>query len=147
MAMQVFYSARSFKGRLDMFKAALVSAEVPDNVKEIVRLALRRASKYNEFRTKLAHDLPNYDYKGGIILVDAKAQFQSDEVKKHATDQAITMDQLSAIAGNFDSLALFLHWLWSDNVGSKTPSLRRYPALLALIPTDPRTKVAPLTRE
>jgi len=144
MAMQVFYSARSFKGRFDMFKAALVAAEVTDNVKQLVRLTLRRASRYNEFRSKLAHDLPNYDYKGGIVLVDAKAQFQSDEIKKQAMDQAVTVDQLSAIAANFDALAQYLHSLWSDLAGSKTPSLGRYPELLAQFPTDPRTKASPL---
>jgi hypothetical protein len=35
MAIKIFYSARSFKERADMFKAAIVAADVSDDVKTL----------------------------------------------------------------------------------------------------------------
>jgi hypothetical protein len=143
MAMQVFYSARSFNGRADMFRAGLIASDRSEAVKAISRAVLRRAKSYNEFRAKLAHDLPNYDYKGGIVLVDGKAQFQSDEVKKKAVDQAITMDQLATIAENFERLGVLISHLWQTVSADKKPSLDIFHERLLRLPTDPRTKGQP----
>ncbi len=143
MATQVFYSARSFNGRADMFKAALVTAETKETIKTLARAIIRKATRYNQCRAALAHDQPNYDYKGGIILVQGRAQFQSDEVKKLAVEQAITMDQLQNIAVNFEAFAKIIWDVWCAMLMSKTPSLDKYHERLALLPTAPHEKAPP----
>lgn len=139
LAMQLFYSARSFTGRVDMFRAALSAAPAPDPQKDFARLIINKCRAYNELRAKLAHDLPAFDYKGGVILVDGKAQFQSDELKKAATERAITMEQLATAANNFESLAKIIMEAWHEIVTSKTPSLDRYRERVLQLPDQAHT--------
>jgi hypothetical protein len=140
LATQLFYSSRSFNGRADMFKAALFACEASEAVKTLSRAILKKAVTYNTTRASLAHDLPNYDYKGGIVLVQGRAQFQSDEMKEFYSETNITMDDLSIISSHFDRLATLIHDFWEALVLSKAPSLDRVCKQLLLLPTDPRAK-------
>src|ERR1700675_4152885 len=87
MAIQIFYSARSFNGRIDIFDAALTASEASDEAKSFARALIKKAKKYSEYRNKFAHDQPLLHQYGSpakfrVLMVDGKGQFQSDEVKK-----------------------------------------------------------------
>lgn len=143
MAMRVYYSAHSFNSRIGMFQSALIASKATNRTKEIVRLILIKAKLYNSARNTLAHDLPTYDSRPGsptfgqLKIIDAKAQFQSDEVKRAATDKAMTLKDLERVAQNFDCLARIIGGCWQDVVGTKEPLLERYPDLLAALPKHP----------
>jgi hypothetical protein len=132
-----------------MFRSSLVASKATDRTKEIVRLIIIKAKEYNEARNKLAHDFPSYDSNpksptyGQASLFDAKSQFQSDEVKEAARAHALTLDDITWIAHNFDKLARITYWCWSDIVGTKEPSLSRYPELLAQLPNRLNPKDRP----
>lgn len=51
----IFYSARSFNGRIDMLKASLNTRNLSAEQRQFVRKAIKRASDYNKLRSKLAH--------------------------------------------------------------------------------------------
>lgn len=123
-----------------MFCAALVASEAPPEQKQLARRFIAKARKYNEFRNILAHDLPCYDYKGGVILVDGKAQFQSDEIKEEATKKAVTMEHLRIAAGNFEALAKVMMDAWHEIACSKTPSLDKYHERIHQLPLQAHTK-------
>ena len=54
-AQEIYYSARSFNGRADMLKAASNSSLLTIEERKFVRAALKKATDYNSFRSKLAH--------------------------------------------------------------------------------------------
>ena len=64
MAIQIFYSARSFRGRIDIYKAGITVCPAPAEIKSIARGLIKKAGKYAEYRNKFAHDQPRLRQRG-----------------------------------------------------------------------------------
>ena len=140
MAIKIFYSARSFKERADMFKAAIVAADVSDDVKTISRLLLSKSIKYNECITALENDIPNFDDMGKLLLVEVNAQVQSDEIKRRSTNKGLNTSQLNIVANNFHTLATIIFGFWTDLLLNKAPSPDKFREQLRQLPADARSK-------
>ena len=142
MAIQIFYSARSFKGRYDMFKSALIVAALPEDTKTCIRLILTRMNKYNECRTALAHNIPEQIDPKRMALIEGSAQFQRDEIKASARAKAITLETMHIISDNFNSLSNVVLDFWTEFLVQQ-PSLDTLRARLAQLPIDARSKDPP----
>jgi hypothetical protein len=143
MGTAIFYSSRSFSGRIDMFKAALSRSRASKRVKTMSSRIVKRCMDFNQHRNSLAHNLPTRDKNGKIILVHGKFQFQDNKTKKDGIELATTMGQLKIIVNNFAKLAEIIKQTW---IGvSMRSSLDKYRKRLVRLPTDPRLKVQPQT--
>src|ERR1700726_323026 len=114
MAMQIYYASRSFKGRTDIFKAALGTCKASDDIKTFARMIAKKAEHYSDCRNKFAHDLPLLSQTSrlppeqttfDVLIVDGKAQFQSDKVKAEYMAKALNLEDIKRISINFHHLA------------------------------------------
>ncbi|GFO82209.1 MAG: hypothetical protein A49_18360 [Methyloceanibacter sp.] len=54
-ASKIFFSARSFNGRADMFEAALSAVRLDKETRSLLKTIIKKARTYSGFRNKLAH--------------------------------------------------------------------------------------------
>jgi hypothetical protein len=140
MAVQIFYSARSFKGRIDIVKAALVPCKIPTEIKSFAFKLISKSKQYSDYRNKFAHDQPLLHQSGHpatfeVIVVDGKGQFQSDEVKAEYIKKAISTGEIRDIAAHFRNLADIIRDFWSLPLRSPLPeTLHRQFAALPNLP-------------
>lgn len=146
-AMQIMFAVKSgFPARKDIFVAVLSVAETAQETKDIVGLILDRVGRYTGARNALAHDHPEIDWRKGskterqVILVHGRGFFQSDKVKAHYSQQALTMDEIQEITGNFRELGKIIYDLWNQLVLSEKPSLDKYRARVSALPENPRLR-------
>ena len=55
MARAIFYSARSFNGRSEMFEAAMANSSLNEDAKAALEAVIAKAAAYSSFRNSLAH--------------------------------------------------------------------------------------------
>jgi hypothetical protein len=144
MAIRIFYAPRSFNGRIDIFKSALVTCKVSEDIKSFTRKLLAKAKSYSDCRNAFAHDQPLLHQFGtpaefAILLVDGKGQFQSDVEKKRYIDLAITVPEIAEIAINFRHLGKLIEDFWSQ-LTIRNTSLDRLRERLAALPNLPPSK-------
>jgi hypothetical protein len=144
MAIRIFYAPRSFNGRIDVFKSALVTCSVSEETKSFTRQLITKAKKYSDCRNAFAHDQPLLHQFGmppqfEILLADGKGQFQSDDEKKRYIDMAITVPDIAEIAVNFRHLGRLIEDFWSD-LTRRSASLDILRERLAALPNLPPSK-------
>jgi hypothetical protein len=146
MATQIYYSARSFTGRLDILKSSLAAAKVTDEAKNVTQKVITKSRQYCEFRNKIAHDLPVLGpghppgSRAQMVIVDAKSQFQPPELKKHYLDRGVTIEDMAHIANCFDALAKIIWDLWSELATGRGPLHGKYLQRLVALPNLPPPK-------
>ena len=145
MAIQIFYSARSFNGRIDIFDAALTASEASDEAKSFTRALIKKAKKYSEYRNKFAHDQPLLHQYGSpakfrVLMVDGKGQFQSDEVKKQYVEAAAKVSDITEAGDCFVKLAKLIREFWAQSRAARTASLDKLREQFLALPNLPRTK-------
>ena len=120
MAVQIYYSARSFNGRLDVYKGGVAASGLNAEAKAAARKIARKAKDYAEYRNKFAHDLPllrqtppTFD----ILMVDGRGQFQSDEVRRQYISDGIAIDEITYAATCFRQLADLTRHFWVQHRG------------------------------
>jgi hypothetical protein len=151
MAVRIFYAPRSFNGRIDIFKSALVTCDVPDEIKKFTRQIIAKAKHYSDCRNAFAHDQPLL-YQFGcpaqfeILLVDGKGQFQSAEEKKRHLDIAIRTSDITEITVNFRHLGDLIRDFWT-HMSIQNASLDKLRERLAGLPNLPPSKARSLARE
>jgi hypothetical protein len=146
-AMQIMFAVKSgFPARKDIFVAVLSVSDIDPGTKEIVGLVLDRVGKYTQARNALAHDHPEIDWRKGskserqVILVHGRGFFQSDKVRAHYSQQALTMDEMQEITANFRELGKIIYDLWGQlAIGEKT-SLDKYRERVSALPENPRLR-------
>lgn len=134
-AESIFYSARSFQGRSDMLKPAIESQLINDEQRLFVRKAIKRASDYNTFRSKLAHRVTverqsHGDGKDGTFLQEGDDPFGRNE---HLP--AISTTHLEAATLHFDALKWII--LITDVPRGITPEEGR--RLIDRLPKEPHS--------
>jgi hypothetical protein len=144
MAIQIFYSARGFTGRIDIYKAGITACGAPAEIKSFARALIKKAKKYSEYRNKFAHDQPRLRQQGhpakfDILMVDGKGQFQSDEIKKQYLDEAVTVTEIIEAATCFRNLANLTRDFWAQ-LSTRSASLDILRARLLALPTLPPAK-------
>lgn len=101
----IFYSARSFNGRVDMLKAATQSRLLTVEQKMLVRKAIKKTSDYNKFRAKLAHRM-TIQKQGFGPEEDGFALYEGDDtLGRNKDNPPITETHLLHATTNFDALA------------------------------------------
>ena len=63
MARAVFFSAKSFTGRRDMFNGAIPHSPFHDDIKMFLKAASKKAGQYSTFRNRVAHGEPTFNLK------------------------------------------------------------------------------------
>jgi hypothetical protein len=123
----IFYSARSFDGRMGMLKAALehsgiMEAEITDFAKE----AFKKASTFSKFRNTLAHG--EFTYEG--LLIEGK------HPPKKAKELAIDGEKLRIATQNFQNLANLIHEVlyFVDEIKTPESSPRKCLQLILELP-------------
>jgi hypothetical protein len=144
MAIQIFYSATSFNGRIDIFSASLTASKAHEDTIAFAHSIIGRARSYSAFRNKFAHDQPLLAQRGRpaefeVLMVHGKAQFQSDDVKKRHIDGAITLEQIKETAAVFRNFSELIRDFWTYPM-TRPASLDRLRARLEALPTLPRPK-------
>jgi hypothetical protein len=141
MSTQIYYSSRSFQGRIDIFKGGLTAAQMPAEIKSFARAIINKARKYSEYRNKFAHDQPLLSQQGSplqksvtfdIVMVDGKGQFQSDEVKKQYMNEAVPVSEITHAAVCFRQLADLTRDFWA-HYRSQSPYSRPQNAWLGTL--------------
>jgi hypothetical protein len=144
MAIQIFYSATSFNGRIDIFSASLAASKAHEDAITFAQSIIGKARSYSAFRNKFAHDQPLLHQHGRpakfeIIMVHGRGQFQSDEVKKRYLDAAITVAQIREAADAFRDLSALIRDFWAQPA-TRNESLDALRARLEALPGLPRPK-------
>jgi hypothetical protein len=115
MAIQIFYSANSFNGRIELFSASLTASKAPETAIAFAHSRIGKARSYSAYRNKFAHDQPLLHQPGQqfeILMVHGRGQFQSDAVKKRYMDAASTVSEIKEAAGAFRDLADLTRDFW-----------------------------------
>lgn len=144
MAIQLYYSARSFTARMDLFKAGLTASGAPAELKSFARGLITQAKKYSEYRNKFAHDQPLLSQHGHpaqftVLMVDGRGQFQPPQVKKKYIESAVPVDDIGAATRCFRQLASLTRDFWARHM-TRTASLGTLRAQLREFPTLPPAK-------
>lgn len=63
IARAIFFSAKSFTGRRDMFNGAIPHSPFDDDIKMFLKAASKKARQYSEFRNRVAHGEPTWNLK------------------------------------------------------------------------------------
>jgi hypothetical protein len=145
MAVQIFYSPRSSKGRTEIFKSALTVCKTTDEIRTFTRSLIKKADHYSDCRNMFAHDQPllhqqSFPAVFDIKLVDAKGQFQNDETKKQYLERALSTGDITDIADQFMELANLIRDSWVEIQGNRSPSLDKLRKRLSALPNLPRPK-------
>jgi len=144
MAIQIFYSATSFNGRIDIFSASLTASKAHEDTIKFAHSIIGRARSYSAYRNKFAHDQPLLAQRGQpaeceILMVHGRAQFQSDDVKKRHIEGAITLAQIKEAAGAFRDFSEIIRDFWTYPM-TRLASLGRLRARLEALPILPHPK-------
>jgi hypothetical protein len=84
-AKPIYYSATSFKSRLDLLRAALDGIQLDRNEETFIRAAMAVVIGYNSFRNKLAHGEFTFD---GLLIEGKHVD------RRRARAEAISAEQL-----------------------------------------------------
>jgi hypothetical protein len=145
MAIQIFYSARSFNGRIDIYKAGITACTAPTEIKAMARGLINKAKKYAEYRNKFAHDQPRLRQQGqpakfDILMVDGKGQFQIDALKSEYLARAVTIAEITDAAACFRNLADLTRDVWAQHLSMRAASLDKLRERLEALPILPRSR-------
>jgi hypothetical protein len=105
LARSVFYSARSFEGRRDMLSAAIPFSSCDEKTRTGIRLCIKRARQYSEFRNRISHGHIIYTYIGVApqhVITEGRA------LSGAPNTSYVTLEDLKAATINFDGLAYCL---------------------------------------
>ena len=125
----VFYSARSFQGRVDMVRALVEFARTVPAGREFIRDALNVASAYSQFRNRLAHDRHAIQTIHWPHKVESARWISSPQGRPDIGKEA-----LEIAADNFGFLANVMIASLGRGKLLVEPELSR--ALLSLLPPD-----------
>lgn len=103
MGNDVFFSANSFRGRLDILKAAVLHARIGKDMRELIDAVARKASDYATFRNDFVHGMPltaSGPFVGTVpMIVDGSGKMTQEKL-----EAGITVEKLDRAASNFASL-------------------------------------------
>jgi hypothetical protein len=105
IARSVFYSARSFEGRRDMLSAAIPFSQGDEKTRTGIRLCIKRARQYSEFRNRISHGHLIYYATTVPQYVIAEGRTLSSPWND---TKYVTLDDLKAATLNFEGLAYCL---------------------------------------
>jgi hypothetical protein len=98
-AKPLYYAVNSFKGRLDLIRAAIETVHVEEIEQAFIESAMNLAVQYNGFRNKLAHGEFTLD---GLIIEGKHADHHK------ALEAAISHEKLQTYSDRFNVLANLL---------------------------------------
>lgn len=115
MASHIFFSARSFQGRIEMLHAAIriagyIQKGRSEGVNTLHAIA-RKAETWSKSRNSLAHDVPRLDLKPGSIsagqyvITSGKATWSHPDMAQGYFDNRITLEHMKIMRENFKKLS------------------------------------------
>jgi hypothetical protein len=104
---RIFYSVRTFKGRIDMLNAALSGSDEDEEMVACIKGAIKKSHEYSETRNRLAHDsamfLRHEKLPGGQHIVINPEKLHDARSSEHI-ENALTISSLREIRSNFERL-------------------------------------------
>jgi hypothetical protein len=101
LARAVYYSARSFEGRRDMLTAAVPFFPCDEKTRTGIRLCIKRARQYSEFRNRISHGHIIYYVSNPPRHVIAEGR----ALATHFAEQSVvTLEDLKTATINFGEL-------------------------------------------
>ncbi|MEX0955212.1 MAG: hypothetical protein WDZ83_08385 [Rhizobiaceae bacterium] len=125
-ARRIFYSARSFNGRAEMFEAALSVARLPKGTSALLKTIIKTARKYSAFRNRLAHGEANVhtdivDGKPTFEMLITEPQYQERMTREHG----ISVEDIKAANDAFRVLAGDLMMVFNGEIAAAQLEERR----------------------
>jgi hypothetical protein len=102
MAKDIFFSANSFNGRVDIVLAAIENSTASDADRLFLETVLHKAEDYSKFRNRFVHGLPLVKVVGEVrtpVIIHPYGGNVPEKVK-----EAITAEMLDIAANNFARL-------------------------------------------
>jgi hypothetical protein len=134
-AKPIYYSATSFKSRMDLIRAAMVGVTLERGEGAFINAAISLAIGYNSFRNKLAHG--EFTFDG--LLVEGK-----HVDRKRARAEAISEKELLRFANLADDFAELLNRsrdvaLGFDDEDEPSITLEQFTDRVKALPRSPRS--------
>jgi hypothetical protein len=109
VARAVFFSAKNFTGRRDMFNAAIPHSSFDNDIRAFLKAASKKARQYAEFRNRVAHGEPTIDGRrtspSFMQYVLSEPRFpRSSALPEHALDSIVTNEHLDTATQNLTEL-------------------------------------------
>lgn len=105
LARAIYYSARSFAGRRDMLVAAIPFSPFDEKARHALRLCLKRARAYSEFRNRFTHGHPIYLQGKHHERFEDEYVFAQGRTFYSEANDYISLIDLMACTANFGALA------------------------------------------
>lgn len=102
LARAVFYSARSFDGRRDMLSAAIPFSPCDEKTRTGIRLCIKRARQYSEFRNRISHG--HIVYCVGTVTQHVITEGRSLSSARKDWSTITTLEDLKVATINFEGL-------------------------------------------
>jgi hypothetical protein len=118
MAYSLFFSVRTFDGRISLFKAGIPHSGLPKKYNPVLKAFANKARAIAEHRNSLAHDHfdidtnPESPTRGELLLIDGKYQFQDKQTKLNAARAALTTRDFKSLQKTFCRLRDVLDDFW-----------------------------------
>lgn len=146
LARRVFYSARSFQGRLDMLKASVdcptTSLHVTDEA--IIKQILKVCRMWVGYRNAIAHDrilfleVEGHSMSGKHVIIDGKFDRFLDTEEK-----PIDLVQMENIRTNFSDFVILCHLFLTSSEAVPGEGKQVYLSLLQALPSHANTGQMP----
>ncbi len=140
LARALFYSARSYNGRVDMISAIMdVSNKAIENpiIKEIAKEAISKANKYVAFRNSLAHNIAiaSATENGAVIVL-----IEGKHGTEYGIKSGILIDHLEIAANNFNKLSHIIKMLIHASKLQYSERIPEFLEQLRMLPNAPSQK-------
>jgi hypothetical protein len=142
MAAAIYYSARSFQGRLDMLDATVRVAEMEFSAREFLKTALRIARQYSVFRNAVVHGVPEHVVNKTSRYFGQHVIMATITTEVETAPDIITREHLAAARGTFIKFtrSLALVGQWENHEDGMTLSPELHHELILRLPNPPHSK-------
>jgi hypothetical protein len=135
MGPALFYSGRSFATRADLLSAAIRTADLSDDYRELLRAILKKARQFSASRNQIAHGVPTH-------FIETKTPYQGWRIK--GGEQiwragGVSLQDLINANANFRDLSILSTHAEQARFKSRKKQLTLLPAYLAqalALPSD-----------
>ncbi len=149
MASHIFFSARSFQGRIEMLEASVRAARHAQNPNttglDAIQTILKKSEIWSKSRNSLAHDIPAIDLKPGslsswqFIIKKGKTIWSRPDLPEISEDR-VTVSQMIVMRENFLTLGDLIMAIWSEMTWPPAERLREIREQVMQLPKLPYSR-------
>jgi len=135
MGPALFYSGRSFATRADLLSAAIRTANIAEDLSELLRAILKKSRQFSTSRNTIAHGVPTHYVESGVEYQGWRVK-GGEEVWRPG---GVGIDDLKAAHENYRTLTVICSYAFSLLNRSKRQGLltpQEYLAQVQALPSD-----------